>query len=62
MTCLANGIGYLDQGHMVIGEQVRVNISADLAAMFEIFRFLVNFFILDVSSVKNLQEMKKSIY
>ena len=47
---------------MVIGEQVRVNISADLAAMFEIFRFLVNFFILDVSSVKNLQEMKKSIY
>jgi len=62
LTCLANGIGYLDQGHMVIGEQVRVNISADLAAMFEIFRFLVNLFILDVSSVKNLQEMKKSIY
>jgi len=41
--------------------QVRKNINDDLPALFKIFRFLVKFFIKDIS-VKSLQEMKKSMY
>jgi hypothetical protein len=55
------GIGYWDQGHRVICVQVRKNINDDLPALFKIFRFLVKFFIKDIS-VKSLQEMKKSMY